>query len=67
VSKNIFCVSDLLLCDIHNIIVSTSVWTIMNKWIKNNPDKWMMHVKDQVKNTNVRDHVNEETIENEHI
>jgi hypothetical protein len=27
----------------------------------------MMHVKDQVKNTNVRDHVNEETIENEHI
>lgn len=59
--------SDLLLCDIHNIMVSTSVWTIMNKWIKNNPDKWMMHVKDQVKNTNVRDHVNEETIENEHI
>jgi hypothetical protein len=48
-------------------MVSTSVWTILNKWIKNNPDKWMMHVKDQVKNTNVRDHVNEETIENEHI
>jgi hypothetical protein len=27
----------------------------------------MMHVKDQVKNTNIRDQVNEEMIENEHI
>lgn len=59
--------SDLLLCDGHNILVSTSVWTIMNKWITNNPNKWIMPVKDQVKDTNVRDQVNEETIENEHI